>query len=1201
MIVELDEDARAWVQMQVDLGPPSSAHTALPVASPGGRARPQLENIDEPADEAEAALMRRAEDAIATYDYELAQGLLMRALAMSDGAEEPAAALLALLVETLGDDAGALAVEASLSRTALASPPVRALLALAAARSGDEARALDRVRGVEGTAAAAVFAALASASLGRGDVAHAEAHLAQARRLHDQLPDIDGLTAAIVRARSAARGPAEAEAARLLAEGRHDEAEAGARALLACWPESDTARRVLRAVEEQRRKADVERLLAMGEAALASGDAAAAMTNLGQALAIARGPERAGIEQKLRSIEAGERERREAEEVERVLRLLSERDAREGLAAYLGMDDAIRARVRAEGRSFAALRWLDLTGRGAPRARVEAVLALVKARDDADPEAVLAALAPHAALLERVPEARQLTRDAEARLAEQRSAQAMDELRAARAAFAAGGPAEVLRRLDEATLRDLPHGERDGAAALRADAARLVERARRGGEVEALRASGRLFEARALAEELAAEASGDERAHWEAERHTIQAEIQRELRVQVDDTPVPIDDAGSPASRLGLSGGRCWLTDEGRAFVLASEHARWVRVRVIDVTSLRARVTVILRAPEDLQGVMPEVRAGAEAGTGAPAGGRASTEETLWLIGGRGALLALSLRSWQVLSFRPASDLLMNGERVDCAVLASDEDRPEEPRALWFIDRRGGRAGRARVLDLVQRRLVREIHDVTHLQWLAGAPRVVCLRESGLALHGARGTALPNGRHATGPLCEDGVALHPSGRGLVAFVLLPSGSSVGLAWLEIPFEGAARPPRRIDGANGKLPVKMATSREAGAVFVIFGNQDEGWEMLALGGESGQLEPLYRLPVTGQTFLLQDDAARRVVAFQARKESAHAVAVGATPPAMPARSEGTKRWINELLEVRSCGRATWRRGAKVKRLADALRSLTPEQAAEMTASRIVDHGNDPVAMADLALALAMLDGDPLAARHLQSVLSLLMESHGDVPETRLLRASAYAEGGRWDAVREMLDGVTAASVDEGLARHFAHISTIAALWTGDVEGARAALEEGLLYPGHCQLDALAEIFAPPRAPVVSGAPTDAETPERGAVSLVDLASAIRAADRHLARGDARSALAVLDRGPFWNCREVQAAARFAEGWLQVTPETRLERFRKIVALSKFLEVHEEKRPARRREVPFPGAKWGREQLDEVAERAREWLENAPFDP
>ncbi len=232
---------------------------------------------------------------------------------------------------------------------------------------------------------------------------------------------------------------------------------------------------------------------------------------------MAPGVEPEGIARRAREIEAELRARQEAERIEQVQRKLCASDPREGMLAYLELDEVHRAGLR-EGKPGDRLRWLDLS-RGTPRARVEAVLAFEHARERVavDPDVGRALLAPHLAALERVPEARRLVREAEDRIHERRIARARDALRGASSALAAGRAEAALAAIDEA-MRDLPDSEWATAEALRAEALRIIAGERRATEVARLRRDERFFEARDLAATLASEAEGEARARWEAER-----------------------------------------------------------------------------------------------------------------------------------------------------------------------------------------------------------------------------------------------------------------------------------------------------------------------------------------------------------------------------------------------------------------------------------------------------------------------------------------------------------------------------------------------------------------------------------------------------------------------------------------------------------------------------------------------------------
>ncbi len=86
----LDEDARSWVRRALDLGPPSSVSpppAAITVPPPSELSPPSAEATPD-------SLVRRADRAIDSYDYERARAKLAQAVEASSGARGPAEALL---------------------------------------------------------------------------------------------------------------------------------------------------------------------------------------------------------------------------------------------------------------------------------------------------------------------------------------------------------------------------------------------------------------------------------------------------------------------------------------------------------------------------------------------------------------------------------------------------------------------------------------------------------------------------------------------------------------------------------------------------------------------------------------------------------------------------------------------------------------------------------------------------------------------------------------------------------------------------------------------------------------------------------------------------------------------------------------------------------------------------------------------------
>lgn len=1155
----LDEDARAWVQLQLDLGPPSSEAlpAPAPAARPSSRGLPPEDEDPPSADASPAALVRQAGGAMEAYDFERARVLLERAVTASGGAAEPAAALLALLVETLGDDEGAIALQRSLSPSAMAHAGVRGLLALAAARSGDLAQALELLQGAHEQRTAEIHAALAARVLKDGDAEEAAAHLAELRKRDPAHPAILGLSNEIARLRAAARGPLEAEIAALVAEGNEAEAEKKAAEVLSRWPESEPARRVIRAAEERRRRAKED------------------------------------AERRAREAEAAREAKREAERVEQVRAQLAAPDPREGLLAWLALDPALRRRV-GETPAAELCRALELTpARVAAPARVDAVLAIAVARQRLaiDPQGAADTLAPHEATLERVPEARRILREAHAELAARRAARAREEVHAARRELDAGDAAAALARLSSPLVRDLAAEDHAEAEALRATAAAIVARHERAAEVGRLRRTGHLFEARALAGALAAEASPEERPRWEAERQAIQGEIQRSFCVEIEHEPVPFEDGMIADATQPMMEAPVWLTEDGRTLVLAEARERWVWIQLVDVTRSVVRAQAVLRAPERLGFVVFHVL------------GRA-----VWLVGERGGMLAVDLDHFTVEMFRPAREMVGPEHHTGGFAIAADRGAAW-PRYIWAMPAdKDGYGCPVRVLDLETRRLVREVPEVIRLAAIPGTREatVGCFKAAGLVLHEDRG--VPMSRFPRQDVSIVFAAVHPAGEGLVGAGAIgttpwqierhpPPGSrrkqaprstaekETGLVDLSVA--GSARAPFIIEDVDNGTLLALASSLDTGLVAVALVRLEERWELLVLRPTAGRFELLYRVDMPPFSVIVRDAGARHLFLHCARPLLL--VPIEANAPALPPTVKRPSPWVADLFGAPVCiGSA----GARAEVYATVRATLNVPTYMIAATSRNLQRENNPEMVVERVRALVGVSAG--ADADAQRLRDWLWERHRDNARVRVLRADELAHLGRWAEVREVLAPCSPASFadDEDHAQHCAHLLALAALHVGDVDAARRHIAEAAAHAGSCRVDALQAVLAPridPGSVVRGGAVETADPP-----LLTQLVWAIHAADASLAAGDPEAALAALDPCRFETFDEVQVLARRVEAWLMLSPPPGHRRFAKIMTVARLLDAHARGPDEEREELPVPGAKWDRDRLDDVARRAGAWL-------
>ncbi len=1137
----LDEDARAWVRFQLDIGPVSSTDAPRhppPAERPSGRGRPPPAEEESPpsADASPDSLLRRADEAIASYDYDRARQMLEQALATSGGAPEPAAALVALLVDTLGDDAGALALPSLLSRTALAHPDVRGLLGLAEARAGDPEQALAWLRGADDMKAADALAALTVRAAAAGDADHAEAHLSEMRRRAPLHPSLVGLSGEITRLRAAVRGPAEAALASLVAAGQEGEAEKKAAEILARWPESEAARRVIRAAEDRRRQAQ--------EAA----------------------------DRRARAEEAAHAAEREAARVSQVRARLGDPDPREGMLGWLGLDASQRRRVEAPGVAE-LLRWLDLTpARAAPGARVDAVLALAEARRrvHADPQSALDAIEAHEDALERVPEARRLAHDAHAELSARRAARAREEVGAARRDLDAGDAAGALRRLEALAPRELGEGpERAEVEALRAEAVRVVTAERRVGEVERLRQAGQLFDARSLAEALAAESEGEERRRWEEERRAIQETIQRDFRVEIDAEPRPAGEDEPPEGLITAMEPPIWLTGDGRTLVTARGRDRRVRIRIVDVGAAMIRSEILLRTPEPIGNVYLTV-----------------VGQVAWLAGQDGALLAFDVERLEVALFRSARELHPAGLRMGQSAIAADE-RARLPRFYWSLpaDAEGYAGAGVQVIDLAQRRVVRELPLAVRIGLVPGARggRIACLRANGVALYEDRGALADGGRILIRGFPIMCAAVHPSGEGLVLAGTV-GGDDDRLALVDAPSEGPPHAPWPVPFTKGLIVTGFVCCLSTGLVTLICLGEEPGYTFVVVRARGGAFEVVHRQDGRGTTSFVTDAGARHVLAYT--DDPWRMTPVGPDMPEMPAYERMPSPWIDDVIDAPKCIGSAGTRTEEYEQDRAAVKDGDRASIREMVRDRIATA--DVERIVDTARAIQGVNAfaDEEAAR----MRDWLWEHRPDVPWVRVYRADDCARLGRWDEVIEALAPCTAASFDgdEDHAQHYHHLLALAALHRDDVQALREHLVEADNHAGSCNLQVLSAMIA------AADAGRD-EMPE-GMVPLAALVWAIRHADARLDAGAAEDALATLDSLNLHGSGEVvQILARQAEAWLRISPGSLRQRFTKIMALAAFVEAHAGPVWAREKAMPIPEATWDGARLDEVAKRASAWLD------
>lgn len=1121
------------------------------------------------------ALIRQGGQAIDEYDYELARTTLTRAFELSGGAEVAAQALLVLLVDHLGADHEALALGDHASQEALASPGVRLALALAAARCGEHQRARGLLARMDGTPVADVLVVLAGAALASGDFAEATRLCDEARSQDAAHPGVQEMAHQIARAREESRRPLEAEVSRASTAGALDEARRLAEQLLTRFPESPVARRAVRAALEHELNSEAERLVRVAAEVSAQADPGALRAAYQAArAAVAAAPADEGRTLRLAAVEAILTARELAASVDLAVRRLTELDLRAGLLHYTALASDARRQVRVT----IALPVLDdlehLLGRRTDaREAVDALMALADAAANSDPEDALRQLAAHEPILGGLTKASLLFVQLRQHLADEQQRKLAELQAAARVALDRGDAAITLEILGKLPIRELHPAERDAALALRMGAQALLATQALESSYERLLQAGDPLAAREVAESLLARARDDERTSRQALVATAAEAARRAFGVWVSH---PGDTDVAPAATSPIELGAplyitshqedplTWIDPDARSLVLIECCTRWLFLHVVDLESSRVRARAVVRTPEPLTHFSTDL----------------SPDGVLTVAGGAGAVFSISLTTWDPSLWRSSAELAP-GERVDGIEVAPGR------RHAWIDSRTTDGATRIRVVDLERRRVVREVSSDWWCRPLAGAdePTMACSkRDTILSLHHPGGSPVDGGKFELYAKLR-GAVIHPAEGRLLALVAEgedDEGEGEKLGFVEIDRAGRVSAPRWLDDLDPTRVWACATSRHHQATIIV-AHDDAGRPFLqTLRAKKflPALEPSPRVPLPAFVLLARDPASRHVVALTPDHERLHVVQLGADAPEFP-------RDVPELGSMALPGLAysghCKRIGYEGATFYEKARELEhqPERSASAWMQR-------QIATSEQNLAKLVETHDILRfAGHAQiaaDVLAWMREHLPRDPHAALLEAEIHAEARRWSDVRERLDGADLQGIILGRRQHGYHLLGLALAYAGEHVRAASVLAEGRNLAGECPLAELTRFVVP----LGSSPDGDAQSP------VHSLRAAIRDADACLVHDDLAGARAALDVRTVWQSEEVQALGRLAEVELQAEPDADLGKFRKALALARFLAAHRQF-AGLRRDMPLPGTRWTAERIADVEKRAQAWLE------
>jgi len=810
----LDLDARAWVQWRLDTGDDDDPVHA---SSSSG--------------DAPASPLDRGRQALADYDYDTARTFYEEALAASPHDVGAARALLELLVDLLAQDGDALALAERLPSAMLADSEIRSLLALATARAGDPKRARRWLADIAGPRATEAWIVLARAALALEAFDEVERAIREAEAGDPSNPASVEIRMELAARRRELRAPDEARLEALTADDATVRTQA--REVLARWPDSAVAAKLLNAIDQRDRQRERSRLIAAAEAALET-DLPRARELVDRAAALGEGEgEVKELAARIARAEASVREVRHAAQVAHVVELGSN-----GYATYLALEPALRERVRALD-ARPAFGWLDALRSKTAVAAVQA-LERALAAETADPALASRLLEEHELDLR---DARQL-RD---RLREARRARQLQLLADARAAWP-----DVERTghlLDQLELRTLDPESRALATELVDTVRRHRERTNRLVQVDALIADRRLLEAR-----------------HELERFPDDAQRLADVRAAIRATwpmqqaaPGPID-----LQRLGAVLGPLpyrpepepSVTSAGEV-VLATVHDRLAIVAVLDLERDRMELRSVV--------------------TPAPLGHHHTSRldgERLWIVG-QAWLVQLDWRSGELCRWHSLAELIPPEHTVERIFLLPRDS------VMWIETRHLESGERVQLVDLDTWRVIRTPTKQSYHYEVPGEPARIAEFDS------YTGATVYDGRaRLVGELVQlarqrvSSLVRHPLEEGLIAAVSedVDDDTSSELVLVEL-FGGTTRRKLPLPGTDPDRIFSLVSARADQHLFAFY-RDGEGASLIAI--RATDMTIAYRVPAPIDCTLVHDVACQRAYAIWDSAELG-IVRLGASPP------------------------------------------------------------------------------------------------------------------------------------------------------------------------------------------------------------------------------------------------------------------------------------------------------------------------------
>ena len=1208
LIDELDEDARAWVQRQIDEGlteriAGESLGSAAYAETPSRFGRPysvadtirHSENSGTEAKEenlTEDEFIQRGHNALAEYDYDACEKYYRRALKLSPDNLDSVLPLLELYVDHLAAYEKALALSDSVSTRVKKNDEVKIFLALAAARYGRIDSALEYIKRIIHPSASEIYLISANHFAEKGDVKRASEFLGILRSLEQAefQPEVEELDRKIQSLQAKEFEPIEQEMVSAWKQGRSKESLGLADKLLSVSPENKAARRIYHELGKQQLEVRIDKLLQLADKAEEDKDFDRESELLKEALVI--GAKAENLAKRLEYAQNEAKRKKEEMEVHGVIDFWAEGNRERSLMQYAGLNAQQRDRIqnKLHDPHFA---WLDRTlstqTTGKPEKLIEAVLALGRSREALDkgeePDNTIAEMKPHGKTLQSIPEAQSILKQAERMSQAIKRKKAKDSLGRALGFLELENLEKAHDSMDRIDASFLNENEKK----IFSDMDHRLHYLERINRLEQRYADnhGRAdhFAARETAAELAERTEPDRSAYW------LDRVSEESFLIEKQWSLIAIDVDGLPAGHacLGLEEtaeeSACCLLSDGHHLVFATSHDRWVFLRVFCIDDQEFKKVIIFRAPGPLShcSIFPD-------------------GNSLWITGQDASTLELSLEPLNILSWFDFSGAAKQDETIDGVWLSP------KSRSLWlYKDNYESAAGeKLEVIDIDRRRVVRSLK-------ILGYPTAIntgghfCMAVQNtvtktVQIYSGKGKPVKSFAFEDSKTIH-AATIHPNARDLVLFPFDDSGSMDPFVELGEAQQGdlvinlEVRPDPegkfqsvRIENTSGELRHSAYTSLDAGIVIILFVDtsiEGSDYSLAAFKYKERGFDFLYRVRVPSKCVLARDELSRRVALINFQNNRFQAVVLNEHPPVFEFESNDSVRKGIPVFDAIYCpgNHPTGSFNATALAYMMRIKDSSPRELYELIRETKKPGSRTPDEIAAFVHALRRtfhID----EADDMQAWMRIHHPGHFSV---RLDLAEEAVMGNRWSEAVSLLEGIPRTGLDDGTACHLCHLLGMGYFINKDMEKALDTWMDGKsLEDGECDLDPYIEYAE------LSLMPAEKRKNQESGI-LQDL-NLFESVDNYLAQERYSDAIIAIEETDAMSKDELQILARLSSAYLQQDlARDGMQWVCKVIALAKYCGCHSQGPFRTNHVLPSYTETWPESRLDDVAIRAEQWLE------